>query len=73
MATTSRLLVLAIINLVLFVLVVLQVGVGFRRLYWLHVPIGVGLFAWLIRQSERLDNLLGAEGPQGNVAATTTM
>jgi hypothetical protein len=65
--------ILAIINLVLFVLVVLQVGVGFRRLYWLHVPIGVGLFGGLIRQCERLDNLLGAEGPQGNVAATTTM
>jgi hypothetical protein len=56
--------ILAIINLILFVLVVLQVGVGFRRLYWLHVPIGVGLFAGLIRQSERLDNLLGAEGRQ---------
>src|SRR5713226_5739113 len=28
----------------LFVIVLLQTGLGYRRSYWLHVPIGVGLF-----------------------------
>src|SRR5262245_26602356 len=28
----------------LLLIVVLQIGLGHRRQYWLHVPIGVGLF-----------------------------
>jgi hypothetical protein len=38
----------------LFVIVFLQVGLGYRRLYWLHVPIGVGMFGGLMRQVEKL-------------------
>ena len=34
----------------LFAMVFLQVGLGFNREYWLHVPIGVGLVGWLTRQ-----------------------
>ena len=44
-------------GVVLFVLVVLQFGLGRGKRYWLHVPIGVGLFGGLIRQSSRLDTL----------------
>jgi len=32
-----------------------QVGLGYKKQYWLHVPIGVGLFGGLIRQVSRLD------------------
>ena len=39
----------------LFVIVLLQVGLGYNRRYWLHVPIGVGIFGWLTRQANRLD------------------
>ena len=38
----------------LFVIVFLQVGLGYTKRYWLHVPIGVGLFGGLIRQAARL-------------------
>jgi succinate-acetate transporter protein len=41
----------------LFVIVFLQTGLGYRRLYWLHVPIGVGLVGGLTRQVNRLDAL----------------
>jgi Na+/proline symporter len=41
----------------LFVIVFLQVGFGYSRRYWLHVPIGVGLFGGLMRQMSRLDTL----------------
>lgn len=41
----------AVVSLGLFVLVILEAAVGFRRQYWLHVPIGVGLFGGLIRQT----------------------
>ena len=41
----------------LFVSIFLQVGFGYRRLYWLHVPIGVGIFGGLTRQVNRLDTL----------------
>jgi hypothetical protein len=41
----------------LFVIVVLQVGAGYTKRYWLHVPIGVGLFGGLIRQTARLDTV----------------
>jgi hypothetical protein len=46
----------------LFVSVLLQVGLGYTKSYWLHVPIGVGLFGWLIRQTSRLDTLRSATG-----------
>ncbi len=45
------------VSLGLFVLVLLQVGLGYRKQYWLHVPIGVGLFGGLVRQTGRLDGL----------------
>ena len=41
----------------LFVMVFLQVGFGYRKSFWLHVPIGVGIFGWLIRQVTMLDTL----------------
>lgn len=46
----------------LFAIVFLEVGLGNTRRYWLHVPIGVGIFGWLIRQGHRLDTLLRATG-----------
>ena len=46
----------------LFVIVVLQVGAGYTKRYWLHVPIGVGIFGGLIRQATRLDTLSRAPG-----------
>jgi hypothetical protein len=46
------------VSIGLFVIVFLQVGFGFRRLYWLHVPIGVGIFGGLTRQVNRLDTFL---------------
>jgi len=45
------------LSLGLFVIVFLQVGLGYRKSYWLHVPIGVGIFGWLTRQVNRLDTL----------------
>jgi hypothetical protein len=44
------------VSLVLFVVVFFQHGLGYNKVYWLHVPIGVGLFGWLIRLRIRLDN-----------------
>ena len=41
----------------LLVIVFLQVGLGYTKRNWLHVPIGVGLFGGLIRQTSRLDSL----------------
>ena len=41
----------------LLVIVFLQVGFGYRKLYWLHVPIGVGIFGGLTRQANRLHSL----------------
>jgi heme A synthase len=55
----------ASISIGLFVIVFLQSGVGYRRLYWLHVPIGVGLFGGLTRQTNRLDRLLSTTGALG--------
>jgi hypothetical protein len=37
----------------LLVVVMIQVVLGHRAQYWLHVPIGVALFAGLARQLER--------------------
>src|SRR5262245_11983 len=31
----------------LLVILFLQVGLGYRRSYWLHVPIGVAIFGWM--------------------------
>ena len=42
------------VSLALFVMVFLQVGLGYRKSYWLHVPIGVGIFGGLTRQAGRL-------------------
>lgn len=47
------------VGLLLFVF--LQMGLGHNRIYWLHVPIGVGLFGGLIRQTARLDTLRPSE------------
>jgi hypothetical protein len=44
----------------LVVTVLLQVGLGYTKQYWLHVPIGVGLFGWMIRQSSRLATVQSA-------------
>ena len=41
----------------LLVIVFLQTGLGYKRSYWLHVPIGVGIFGGLTRQVNRLDTL----------------
>jgi hypothetical protein len=49
---------LAGVSIGLFVMVFLQAGLGFKKQYWLHVPIGVGLFGWLTRLSVRLETLL---------------
>lgn len=39
----------------LLLFVILQTGLGYRKQYWLHVPIGVALFGGLIRQANRLE------------------
>jgi hypothetical protein len=44
-------------SMALFVMVFLQVGFGHRKLYWLHVPIGVAIFGGLTRHVSRLDTL----------------
>jgi hypothetical protein len=41
----------------LFAIMFLQVGLGYRKSFWLHVPIGVGLFGWLRQQVNMLDTL----------------
>ena len=46
----------------LFVMVFLQVGLGYKRSYWLHVPIGVGIFGWLTLLVNRLDTLWPTTG-----------
>ena len=45
------------VSLGLFIIVFLQVGFGYQRWYWLHVPIGVGIFGGLMRQANRLETL----------------
>lgn len=52
------------VGIALFVMVFLQVALGYRRSYWLHVPIGVGIFGGLTRQVSRLDTLWRASGAQ---------
>jgi len=46
----------------LFVSMFLEVGLGYSKRHWLHVPIGVGMFGWLIRQTSKLDTLWRATG-----------
>jgi hypothetical protein len=46
----------------LLVIVFLQVGLGYNKQYWLHVPIGVGIFGGLIRQATTLATLGRATG-----------
>ena len=41
----------------LLMIVFLQLGFGYRKLFWLHVPVGVGIFGGLTRQANRLDTL----------------
>lgn len=48
----------------LFIIVFLQVGLGYRKTYWLHVPIGVGILSLLTRQAARLDTLRRTSGGQ---------
>ena len=45
------------VSIGLLMIVFLQVGFGYRKLYWLHVPVGVGIFGGLTRQANRLDTL----------------
>ena len=56
------------VSIGLFVIVLLQVGLGYRRSYWLHVPIGVGMFGGLMRQVTRLDTASRAGEERGQVA-----
>lgn len=39
-----------VISIVVIVLEVLQMGAGFNKIFWAHVPIGVGMFGGLTRQ-----------------------
>ncbi len=43
------------VSIGLLVVVFLQVGLGYNKRYWLHVPLGVAIFGWLTRQLSRLD------------------
>jgi Na+/proline symporter len=45
----------------LFVIVFLEVGLGYNKSYWLHVPIGVAI-GWMQRQAIRLDTLWRTTG-----------
>jgi heme A synthase len=42
-------------GVVLLILVFLQAGLGFTKRFWVHVPIGVGIFGGLVQQKSRLD------------------
>jgi hypothetical protein len=46
----------------LFLIVFLQAGLGYNKQYWLHVPIGVGIFGLLTRQLNWLDTLWRTTG-----------
>jgi len=39
------------------VMVCLQVGLGYRRSFWLHVPLGVAMVVGLMRQINMLNAL----------------
>jgi len=51
-------------SLGLLAVVLLQAGLGRSHRYWLHVPIGVGLFGGLLRQGSKLDTLRRATHPR---------
>jgi len=46
----------------LFMMVFLQLGLGYKKSFWLHVPIGVGIFGWLTYQVNRLNTLWRTTG-----------
>lgn len=48
----------------LFVIVFLEVGLGYHKSYWLHVPIGVGIFGWLTLQVNMLWPTTGTRSPR---------
>lgn len=48
-------------SLGLFGVVFLQAGFGYRRWFWLHVPIGVGIFSGLTRLASMLRNPVAAD------------
>lgn len=50
------------VGISLVVTVFLEIGFGHNRSYWLHVPVGVGLFGWLTRLTIRLDAMRRATG-----------
>jgi hypothetical protein len=50
------------ISIGLLVIVFLQIGLGYSKRYWLHVPIGVAMVGGLTRQANRLDALSRALG-----------
>jgi hypothetical protein len=45
------------VSIGLFVVMFFQHGLGYNKVFWLHVPIGVGLFGWLTRLAIRLEML----------------
>jgi hypothetical protein len=51
-------------SLGLLVIVFFQNGLGYKKLYWLHVPIGVGIFAAQTRLASRLATLRRTTGAQ---------
>ena len=50
------------VSIGLLLTVFLEVGLGYKRLYWLHVPIGIGIFGWLMRLTIKLDTLSSTSG-----------
>ena len=46
---------LASMSVGLLVMLMLQAGLGYRKVFWLHVPLGVGLFAGLTRHMHTRD------------------
>jgi hypothetical protein len=52
----------AALSIGLFVLVFLEIGFGYTKRYWLHVPIGVGIVVSLTRQLTMLDTLWRTRG-----------
>lgn len=52
------------LSVLVFAIVFVEVGFGYNKWYWLHVPVGVGMFGGLTRQVIRLDETLRASGGQ---------
>lgn len=59
----------AAMSTALLVVVFLQNGLGYTKRFWLHVPIGVGLFGGLIRQAAWLETLLTPASPSSQTLA----